>query len=146
MKTEQKVQKQLFVVVGCIIRDGTVLMTKRTEEECVDAHMKWELPGGKVDFGENPEEAIVREIFEETGLTVEVERLLPYVHVNYWDYDWGKQQTFIVCYKCRYISGTESKEDHHIDSVEWIDLNHVLELDLLSRPQIEKFITLSQEQ
>ena len=62
--------------VGCgaaIVRDGRLLLVKRKrppEAGC------WNLPGGKVDFGERVEDAIVREIAEETGLKIALLRPL----------------------------------------------------------------------
>ncbi|NTU46963.1 NUDIX domain-containing protein [Candidatus Roizmanbacteria bacterium] len=85
--------KQITVIVGCLIHEGKVLLIQRNEKECPEAHLKWELPGGKIDFGETPEEALVREFLEETGRLVRVVNLLPEVRTIYWDYEWGRQQT-----------------------------------------------------
>jgi 8-oxo-dGTP diphosphatase len=55
---------------GWITRDDTVLFIRRSAEAFLGG--RWELPGGTVEAGEPPEEAAVREIAEETGLTVRV--------------------------------------------------------------------------
>ena len=61
-----------FTVVAAVIRDesGAILMTRRP----AGTHMGglWEFPGGKVEDGESPEAALVREIDEELGATIEV--------------------------------------------------------------------------
>jgi 8-oxo-dGTP diphosphatase len=67
-----------LTVVAAVIRDreGRILLTRRAE----DAHMGglWEFPGGKVDEGEGPAEALVRELREELGLEAEVEQPLTF--------------------------------------------------------------------
>jgi len=117
--------RQITVFVGLVVRDNKILMVKRNEPEVEGAHLKWEFPGGKVDFGETPEQAIVREILEETGVSVKVKRLLPYVHTTYWDYPWGVQHTLLFGYECEFISEAERKDDHHVDDVEWVELSKV---------------------
>ncbi len=67
-----------LTVVAAVIRDreGRVLLTRRPE----DAHMGglWEFPGGKVDHGESPAEALIRELREELALATEIERPLTF--------------------------------------------------------------------
>lgn len=60
------------VRVGCTIlvhRHGRVLIGERGED-CQTAPGLYAFPGGRMDFGENPKQAIVRELFEETGLVI----------------------------------------------------------------------------
>jgi ADP-ribose pyrophosphatase YjhB (NUDIX family) len=52
------------------VRDGSVLLSRFTRSG------RWTLPGGGVDHGEDPRDAVVREVFEETGLVFEVGDLL----------------------------------------------------------------------
>jgi len=59
------------VVVGGIIHNNKILLIKRVKEPYLGF---WSLPGGKVDFGEHPEEAMLREIKEETDLDCEFEK------------------------------------------------------------------------
>lgn len=67
--------KIVVVVKGLIEHNGKVLLLKRSSTDDVDAGV-WETVGGKLDFGEGLEEALVREVKEEAGLLVSVERLL----------------------------------------------------------------------
>lgn len=54
------------VVAGILERDGRILIGRRRADQ---AHpLKWEFPGGKLDAGESPEEALVRELREELGI------------------------------------------------------------------------------
>lgn len=63
------------VVVGAaVVRDGRLLAARRTTPP--EAAGRWELPGGKVDPGESPADALVREVDEELGCRVAVVRWL----------------------------------------------------------------------
>jgi len=69
------VNKMVVVVKGVIVNEGNVLIVQRASDDEVGSGT-WECVGGKVDFGEDLEQALVREIQEEVGLTVSVEMIL----------------------------------------------------------------------
>ncbi|WP_308466960.1 (deoxy)nucleoside triphosphate pyrophosphohydrolase [Rathayibacter soli] len=62
------------VVAAVIIRDGCVLACRRNPDR--SAGGLWEFPGGKVEPGESPEDALTREIREELGVIIEVGKLI----------------------------------------------------------------------
>jgi 8-oxo-dGTP diphosphatase len=124
-------KKQITVVCAVVHREGKVLLNLRREAELPDAHMKWEFPGGKVEFDETPQEAIKREVLEETGIEVEVKKLLPYVATNYWEYPWGRQQTLCFIFLCNYVQEHDRQDDHHIEKVEWFTMDDAKKLDAL---------------
>jgi 8-oxo-dGTP diphosphatase len=66
---------RVAVVGAAIVRGGRVLTARRTAPP--EAAGRWEFPGGKVEPGESPEAALVREIREELGCAVEVTGWLP---------------------------------------------------------------------
>lgn len=66
--------KRIHVVGAAIIRDSKCLVAQRSA--CATNPLKWEFAGGKVEPGEDPTEALRREIHEELGLEIQVGELL----------------------------------------------------------------------
>lgn len=77
-------------IKGVVVRDGRVLLLKNERDE-------WELPGGRIELGESPEQCVVREIDEETGWTVTTGPVL-----DSWMYHItvASKDVFIVTYGC----------------------------------------------
>ena len=72
--------RPLFQVFGAAVifdQDKNILLVRSTYQR----FHPWGLPGGSLDYGEHPEAAVVREVFEETGMNVAIEKLLL---VNSW--------------------------------------------------------------
>lgn len=89
--------KTVRVVAAIIIENGKVFATQRGYGEFKDG---WEFPGGKIEPGETPEEAIVREIKEELDTEVEVIELLDTV-----EYDYPNFHLSMGCFICKIKSG-----------------------------------------
>jgi len=90
---------------------------------------RWELPGGKVDPGETPGECIVREIHEELGLRVRVEKNLGVVEGEYRGIPM-KVHAFVMAV----IGGTPSPNVHL--ALEWIALRRTDEFDIVEEDRI----------
>lgn len=85
------------IVAAAVVREGPgapVLLTKRPEGSHLAGY--WELPGGKVEPGEDPERAVVRECEEELGITVEVVDVLEVAWHRYEEKD-----VLLLFYECR---------------------------------------------
>lgn len=84
----------VVVSAAVIWREGRVLLTRRME----GAHLAglWEFPGGKVEEGEGPEDALVRECREECGIEVAVEDILDVTFHRY-----EKKDVLLLFYDCR---------------------------------------------
>ncbi len=67
--------KTVVVVKAVIGQQGKYLIVRRDDNDDIGAGT-WEFPGGKIEFGENLEDALLREVKEETGISVSVVRLL----------------------------------------------------------------------
>ena len=113
--------KTVRVVAAIIIENGKVFATQRGYGEFKDG---WEFPGGKIEQGETPEEAIVREIKEELDTVVEVGELLDTV-----EYDYPNFHLSMDCFICKIKSGDLVLKEHEaakwltkviLRSVEWL--------------------------
>jgi 8-oxo-dGTP pyrophosphatase MutT (NUDIX family) len=100
-------RRQIRPGVSAVICDeaGRVLLQQRTDNGC------WGLPGGAIEFGESILEALQREVLEETGLTIAVERLIGvYSHPDHHQiitYRDGNVFHFVSsCFACRPTGGT----------------------------------------
>lgn len=69
-----KSQRTRIAAYALIIKDEKILLC-RLSKELPNWEGSWTLPGGGIDFGEDPKNAVVREVFEETGLEVELGQL-----------------------------------------------------------------------
>ena len=79
--------KHIKVVAAIIIKDGKCLCTKRNISNFKYISYKYEFPGGKVEHGETPEEALSREIFEELSVEIKVHDLCTTIEHTYPDFE-----------------------------------------------------------
>lgn len=107
--------KTINVVAALIVHDGRVFATQRGYGEWKGW---WEFPGGKVEPGESPEEALVREIREELATDIRVER---YVTTIEWDYP--AFHLSMRCYQCSVLSGSLTLLEH--EAAAWLDREHL---------------------
>ena len=99
-------QKQITIVLGIVKNEnGCYLLGKRNEPSSPPIHEKWNILGGKIEFGETPEQAVVREIKEESGLDVKVVRLLPQIFVRQRQRHKIPIQVIGIPYECEIIGG-----------------------------------------
>ena len=116
-------------VVAAIIRDteGRIFATQRGYGEWKDW---WEFPGGKMEAGEKPEEALKREIREELSAEIAVDELLCTV-----EYDYPKFHLTMHCYLCSLLTETLQLNEHEaakwlpkdeLDSVKWLPADLVV--------------------
>lgn len=125
-------KKQITIVVA-LIKDeqGRILLAKRHEPTVPEIHGRWEFVGGGIEFGESPEEAIVREVKEESGLEVEVVRLFPKIINDYQEFsDGSKLQVIIITYECKIVGGQlQTGLNDEIAELKYFTLDEVKSLD-----------------
>ena len=98
-------KRELFVVAGAIIKDKKVFAAQRGNSG--KTAFKWEFPGGKINPGETPEQALARELFEELSIKVSVHELVYQVVDEYEDVI-----LHIDTYRCTLLSGTPTLSEH----------------------------------
>jgi ADP-ribose pyrophosphatase YjhB (NUDIX family) len=103
-------------VGGVVVRDGRALLVRRGKPPL---YGRWVVPGGTVELGETLEEALVREIREETGLDVEPVEVLTVFDRIERDGDEVAYHYVIVDYLCRWQSGEASSSSDALD-VAWV--------------------------
>jgi 8-oxo-dGTP diphosphatase len=108
------------VVGAAILRAGRVLAARRTAP--VAAVGRWEFPGGKVEAGETPETALVREISEELGCRVAVDAWLPGAVAI------GERHVLSVA-TCTLLAGEPTPVEH--DRVRWLSGDELGDVDWL---------------
>ena len=92
----EKNPTMLFVVAAALTnQDGEILLQKRPEGRQMAG--LWEFPGGKVDVGESPESALVRELQEELGIDVLAENLVP---ITFASEPLGDRNLLLLLYRC----------------------------------------------
>ena len=125
--------KTVRVVAALIFHEGRLLATQRGYGEWRDY---WEFPGGKIEAGETPQEALKREIREELDLRIDVGTTVCSV-----EHDYPAFHLSMQCFRCGITSGEPKLLEHEaarwlgkeeLDSVEW------LPADLKILPEILK--------
>ena len=123
-------KKIINVVAAAIERDGKIFCAQRPEGKSLGGF--WEFPGGKLEIGESPEQALVREIKEELNSEIEI---ISYINEASYDYDFGT--VVMKTYHAKLISGNLELLEHQNST--WLAPD---ELDTLNwapvaRPAVE---------
>lgn len=110
----------IVVSAGVVKRDGRIMICQRKPD--VHNGFKWEFPGGKLEKGESPEEALRRELREELNIDAEVGRIMDVMYHSYPDRD-----VLILFYGCRILEGEPQTVD--CNAVEWVLPDDLLKYD-----------------
>lgn len=109
-------------VVAAVIKRGDMIFA--TQRGYGDLKGGWEFPGGKIEEGESPEAALVREIKEELDTEISVDKFLHTI-----EYDYPSFHLSMRCYLCSVVSGDLNLKEHEaarwltketLNSVEWL--------------------------
>ena len=113
----------LVVAAALIDPDGRVLIARRPPEKAMAG--LWEFPGGKIEAGETPEQALIRELREELGIAVQEPCLAPFAFASH---GYVKFHLLMPLYLCRRWEGTPTAREHA--AVKWARPR-----DLMADPQ-----------
>ena len=133
MSSDRRAPVELLhvVAVALVDSDGRVLIQQRPPGKPMAG--LWEFPGGKIDPGETPEAALVRELAEELGIAVEDACLAP---ATFASDALGDRHLLLLLYACRKWSGIP--EPRHATALRWVrpvEL-HALDMPPADRPLI----------
>ena len=122
-----------ILVTAAIIEDnGKFLITQRPK----DTHnaLRWEFPGGKLNFGEDPRVCLEREIKEELGITIKADELFEYSSHIYG----GEKHIVLIAFLCTFIHGNIQKKE--INNYAWVTPEEMEKYDITEAdlPFIEK--------
>ena len=113
--------KIVRVVAAVIRKDDKIFATQRGYGEFKDG---WEFPGGKIDKGETPEQALAREIKEELDTEIKVGKLIDTI-----EYDYPNFHLSMDCFWCEVVQGELELREH--ESARWLSKEKLYSVDWL---------------
>jgi len=132
----------LLIVVACALIDGQdrVLLSQRPEGKNLAG--LWEFPGGKIEAGETPEQALRRELWEEIGARVQEEAFVP---LTFASHAYANFHLLMPLYLCRSYSGEIHPREGQ--GLQWVDRGSLSDYPMppADRPLVrvlQKFLAL----
>lgn len=131
-------KKLFFAQKALIVRNNKLLMVRKSKNEHPNP-LKWDVPGGRMEWGEGIDESLSREIYEEAGIKAMLGK--PY-YMKEWFVNRPQQDNSIlemqiiavyrVCSTLdEAITNKRATEEEQIEVVEWIHIDEILNLDLM---------------
>jgi ADP-ribose pyrophosphatase YjhB (NUDIX family) len=134
------VANALVVAASAVVSDadGRILLHRRED------NARWSVPGGAMELGESIADAVRREVKEETGFDIDIERLVGIYsdpgHVVAYD-DGEVRQQFSICFACRIVGGAAAMSEESLE-VAFFSPDELADLDIAApiRLRIEHFL------
>lgn len=113
--------KTVRVVAAVIRKDDKIFATQRGYGEFKDG---WEFPGGKIEEGETPEQALIREIKEELDTDINVGELIDTI-----EYDYSNFHLSMDCFGCDIVKGGLELKEH--EAAKWLTKENLYSVEWL---------------
>ena len=117
-------------VGGAVVQDGRILLVRRASRR---GRGNWQVPGGFIEPDETIEQAVVREVIEEAGVTGEVQGVLGIR--NRYDEDSGNSLYIVLL--LRPVSGEPQPDEHEVDQAAYFTLDEVKALEQVPAINLE---------
>ena len=104
------------VSIALINNENEILLSKRPEKKHLSGF--WEFPGGKVEEGETPEKALIREVKEELNIDINNKCIAP---LSFSEFDYNNFQLLLLLYICRRWDGVPISMENN--KLEWVKPN-----------------------
>lgn len=109
------------VVCAIVFKDDKVFLCRRNSKKSLAGF--WEFPGGKIEIGENEEDCLSRELEEELGMKVRIDK-----HFKTVLHDYDTFTIELIAYTCHFLEASYNLTDH--DEYEWMHINDLNKKDL----------------
>ena len=119
-------ERRFFVAVKALLFDQDKLLLVKRSDKARGEHHYWELPGGRMEFGESPEEALLRELAEETGLSAKI--LCPLQTWNFFREE--TTQIVGVTFLCKATTNKVRLSDEH-EAYVWVHLDEISQYNII---------------
>ena len=118
--------KTIRVVAAVIKKENKIFCARRGYG---DFKGYWEFPGGKIEDGETPQEALIREIKEELDVDISVGKMIKTI-----EYDYPEFHLSMDCFWCELISGEIELKEH--EDAKWLDKGNIYSVDWLPADKV----------
>lgn len=114
--------KTVLVAAGIVIKEKRVLLTQRKSGSHLEG--MWEFPGGKVEPGEDPKDALVRELREELGIETVVDDILD---VTFHRYDEAEKSVLLLFYETRIAPNSPPPRALDVAAFKWAETSDLID-------------------
>jgi len=110
---------------------GKFLLTQRNQPEDTEVHLKWQIAGGGMEYGETPEQTLAREMQEELSVSVRILSPQPIAKTSVWDLKDRSYHITLLTYVVSLDNQTPKIGDPETHAFKWMTPNEIATLDSL---------------